>query len=85
MQGAKAWDGHKPGTNLRPSVLSALLGPVLANVVSNFYNFVGPIVTILIYCLFPNGRFVPRWTRWLVVFTIVISAVFSFIVPVLAT
>src|SRR5712691_13397421 len=22
MQGAKAWDGHKPGTNLRPSVLS---------------------------------------------------------------
>ncbi len=69
------------GISVGVGELSVLIGPVLANVLSNFYNFVGPIVTILIFCLFPNGRFVPRWTRWLVVFTIVIGAVFSFIVP----
>src|SRR2546429_6250439 len=26
MQGAKPWDGHKPGTNLRRPVLSSLVG-----------------------------------------------------------
>jgi hypothetical protein len=61
--------------------LSALLGPGLANVLYNCYSFLGSVCVILIFCLFPNGRFVPRWMRWLVVFTIVVSAYFSIFQP----
>jgi hypothetical protein len=69
------------GISVGVGELSALVGPVLTTIFSSFFNFVGPIVSILIFCLFPNGRFVPSWTRWLVMFTIIVSAVFSFIVP----
>ncbi|HSH82734.1 MAG TPA: hypothetical protein VLA19_29735, partial [Herpetosiphonaceae bacterium] len=27
-------------------------------------NAVGQITFFMFFCLFPNGRFVPRWTRW---------------------
>ena len=27
-------------------------------------NIVGQITFFMFFCLFPNGRFVPRWTRW---------------------
>ena len=30
-------------------------------------DFLGPVLFLLVFSLFPNGRFVPRWTRWLVV------------------
>jgi signal transduction histidine kinase len=32
---------------------------------------------ILLFCIFPDGRFVPRWTRWLFLFSILAS--FSFL------
>ena len=28
-------------------------------------NFLGPVSFTLFFCVFPNGRFVPGWTRWL--------------------
>ena len=31
---------------------------------------------ILLFCIFPNGRFVPRWTRWLFPVSILISLLF---------
>ena len=33
--------------------------------------------TILLFCVFPDGRFVPRWTRWLFLFSIL--RLFSFL------
>jgi hypothetical protein len=32
----------------------------------------------LLILIFPNGRFVPRWTRWLVVFSCLLTLVFLF-------
>lgn len=31
---------------------------------------------ILLFCIFPNGHFVPRWTRWLFLVSILISVLF---------
>ena len=36
------------------------LGPVLGNLKGYLSN----ICVFLFFCLFPNGRFVPRWLRW---------------------
>ncbi|HXZ05402.1 MAG TPA: hypothetical protein VEH81_11240 [Ktedonobacteraceae bacterium] len=33
---------------------------------------------LLVFCLIPNGRFVPRWTRWLPVFWIICNLLFIF-------
>jgi signal transduction histidine kinase len=33
----------------------------------HFLYFLGPVLFLLVFSLFPDGRFVPRWTRWLVV------------------
>src|SRR3712207_1379893 len=27
-------------------------------------NFVGEAAFFVLFCVFPDGRFVPRWTRW---------------------
>jgi hypothetical protein len=34
--------------------------------------------TIALIVLFPDGRFVPRWTRWLILFTILLTAAIFF-------
>jgi hypothetical protein len=60
------------------SVLSPLFGPVLAEALSKFFNFLSTVSFILVFCLFPNGRFVPRWTRWLMVAFIVCSVLILF-------
>src|SRR2546421_1608896 len=33
----------------------------------HFLDFIGPVLFLFVFSLFPNGRFLPRWTRWLVV------------------
>src|SRR5438270_10914444 len=33
----------------------------------HFIDFLGPVLFLLGFSLFPHGRFLPRWTRWLVV------------------
>jgi signal transduction histidine kinase len=44
----------------------------------NLLSFVTFPLWILLFCIFPDGRFVPRWTRWLVLVSILAS--FSYIV-----
>jgi hypothetical protein len=41
-------------------------------------GFLNGVTFSLFFYLFPNGRFVPRWTRWLVVVVVVNAAVSSF-------
>ena len=43
-----------------------------------FVAFLGNSSLFLFFYLFPTGRFVPRWTRWLWVAVTVFWAVFSF-------
>jgi hypothetical protein len=38
-------------------------------------NFLGVVALFLVFCLFPNGRFVPSWLRWLPLLYVVLSAV----------
>ena len=54
-------------TIISPPILSPLLGAGAAAFIANFSNFLGAISLPLLFALFPNGRFVPRWTRWLII------------------
>ncbi len=58
-------------TIISPPILEPLLGSGAAAFIANFSNFLGAISLPLLFSLFPNGRFVPRWTRWLVIAWIV--------------
>lgn len=70
-------------TTTDASVLQSLLGPVLAVFFANFSNFLGAVSLPLLFSLFPNGRFVPRWTRWPVIALIVLAVFLALIVPLL--
>ena len=48
-----------------PIPLFLLSVPVALKVVAEAISFVGAGSVMLFLYLFPNGRFVPRWTRWL--------------------
>lgn len=37
-------------------------------------NFAAVVLLFLVFCLFPNGRFVPRWLRWLPLAYLALSA-----------
>lgn len=50
------------------------LGPVLDNLKGFFSN----MCIFLFFCLFPNGRFVPRWLRWALLLSLVCSALLNF-------
>ena len=54
---------------LQESHVSGQLLALVLNILSNAMLF-------LLFLLFPDGRFVPRWTRWLVVVWLVWSGVF---------
>jgi hypothetical protein len=56
---------------------SAWHGPILA------IQFVGSASLIAFFYLFPDGRFVPRWTRWLALVLVALLVPF-FVVPTLA-
>jgi hypothetical protein len=62
------------------AVLSPLFGPALAEAVSKCFNLLMTVTYMLVFCLFPNGRFVPRWTRWLMG-AFLAGALFSLAVP----
>ncbi len=47
-------------------------------VLGQFTVFLGSSAMFLFFYLFPTGRFVPRWTRWLWLGVIVLWAVYSF-------
>ena len=40
--------------------------------------FIGDTLSFLFFYLFPDGRFVPRWTRWLAVLLVVVEVVARF-------
>jgi hypothetical protein len=49
---------------LTPSATAGMY-PVLQMTVGSVLTFVGYMTWMLFFYLFPSGRFVPRWTRWL--------------------
>ena len=55
----------------------ATLHPVLSGLI-NFLDSLNFGCPFLFFYLFPDGRFVPRWTRWLAVLLIVWVALMSF-------
>ncbi len=44
----------------------------------NVVLFMGNISPVLLFLVFPDGRFVPRWTRWLGVAVLLIGIIFHF-------
>jgi hypothetical protein len=67
------------GPTTDASVLTAAFGPVLAEALNRFFNFLSSVSLVLVFYLFPNGRFVPRWTRWLMVAFLVIGVLILFL------
>jgi hypothetical protein len=49
-----------------------------APLISSFLNFLGSACFLLFFFLFPDGRFVPGWTRWLVLLVVVYAALGTF-------
>ncbi len=49
---------------LTPSATEGMYGPAQA-ALGSVLTYVGYITWMLFFYLFPSGRFVPRWTRWL--------------------
>lgn len=71
-------------TIISPPILQPLLGAGAATFIANFSNFLGAISFPLLFSLFPNGRFVPRWTRWLVI-ALIVPAILLTILPFFLT
>jgi signal transduction histidine kinase len=59
-------------------IVSSLLGSWAATIFVSMYDFLHSTSSILLYSLFPNGRFVPRWMRWLVLAVILLQIFMSF-------
>jgi hypothetical protein len=51
---------------------------VLASSVFNFGNQISFTIVVLAFFLFPDGRFVPRWTRWIEILGLGVSIFFIF-------
>ena len=51
-------------------MLTHLVSPSLAFFLSACSNFLSTLSFFLVFSLFPNGRFVPRWTRWVLPFAL---------------
>ena len=54
-----------PGTISNAVRFSQWFGPAVAPHVSSLFDITNLIILVLIFYLFPTGRFEPRWTRWL--------------------
>src|SRR5205823_2799902 len=54
-----------PGTLSNGVRFSQWFGPALAAHLSSFYDQINLTILVLAFFLFPTGRFVPRWTRWI--------------------
>jgi hypothetical protein len=61
-------------------VFSHWVGPAFASILFSILGQLGLISAILVFYLFPDGRFVPRWTRWVLLVEIGVSLPFI-IVP----
>jgi hypothetical protein len=68
-------------TTVDASVLRPVLGALLAVPVANLFGYLGAVALPLIFSLFPTGRFVPRWTGWLVLAMLIVGVIFIFSPP----
>jgi len=64
-----------PGSISNGIRFSQWVGPTLASHLSSLFDVINLTILVLIFFLFPSGRFVPRWTRWFVYFVIGIGIV----------
>jgi hypothetical protein len=58
--------GFGPGNITNAVLLSRWFGPALALMAVSLSNQSSTALTFVAFYLFPDGRFVPRWTRWIV-------------------
>ncbi len=68
-------------TIISPPIVQPLLGERPGTFVADFSNFLGAISLPLLFSLFPNGRFVPRWTRWVAIALIVPALMLTILPP----
>jgi len=61
-------------------VLSHWIGPAFASILSSISEQLSIVSLVLVFYLFPDGRFVPRWTRW-VMLVLIGVALFFIIFP----
>jgi len=66
------------GLNTAPSDALVQTLPALWLLVGGV-QFLGQACIVLFFCLFPSGRFVPRWTRWLALVFLVLQAPIYFL------
>jgi hypothetical protein len=55
-----------PSSITNAFVLNRWIGPTLASILTSTSDQLSLTSLVLMFYLFPDGRFVPRWTRWLV-------------------
>jgi len=65
-----------PSSFTNTVVLSHWFGPTLAAKLLSFSDQINFIITALVFYLFPDGRFVPHWTRWIMVLGLGVSIFF---------
>ena len=53
-----------PGTISNAVRFSQWFGPAAAPHVSSLFDIINLLILVLVFFLFPNGRFAPRWARW---------------------
>jgi hypothetical protein len=66
-------------TTIDASVLQPLFGQGFALFLADFSNFLGAISLPLLFSLFPNGHFVPPWTRWVLIALILLVIMLTFV------
>ncbi len=64
-----------PGSISNGVRFSQWVGSALAPHVSSLFDVINLTILVLIFFLFPTGRFVPRWTRWFIYIVIGIAIV----------
>ncbi len=69
-----------PGSITNTVVLSQWIGAALASILISIPYQLNLLLLVLVFYLFPNGRFVPRWTRWVFIGLVGVSLPF-FIFP----
>jgi hypothetical protein len=65
-----------PSSFTNPVLLSSWFGPTLATHLLSLSDAISFGILTLAFYLFPDGRFVPRWTRWIVYIGIGLSIFF---------
>ena len=59
------------------SALSA--SPTTWQFLGELINFFAFVLLFLVFIIFPDGRFIPHWTYWLVIIYIVLSGLYNFL------